>query len=156
MSALGLFVVKIIGPKLVRAKSGLVVLGWGVSIAGLVLTGILQGIIIPHSAQYVRQAGVGILRVALYYGGIFGLSILAGWVLADISKAVLGFFVSYGVGVFLTFLALAGRGFAGGILESGAELSAIVLAFTALFLLALLAGLVGVVQGAAASDACGE
>lgn len=153
MSALGLFVVKIIGPKLVRAKSGLVVLGWGVSIASLALTGILQGIIIPHSAQYVPQAGVGILGVALYYGGIFGLSILAGWVLADISKAVLGFFVSYGVGLFLTFLALVGPGLAGVIPESVAELSAIVFAFTALFPLAFLAGLVGAVLGAASSEA---
>jgi len=93
------------------------------------------------------------LGVALYYGGIFGLSILAGWVLADISKAVLGFFVSYGVGLFLTFLALVGPGLAGVIPESVAELSAVVFAFTALFPLAFLAGLVGAVLGAASSEA---
>src|SRR5207245_11677821 len=90
MSSLCFFDVKGIGPKLVRAKSGLVVLGWGGSIASLALTGILQGIIIPHSAQYVPQAGVGILRVALYYGGIVGLSILAGWAMSDIAKALRG------------------------------------------------------------------
>jgi hypothetical protein len=149
---LGLFDVKGIGQKLARAKSGLVVVGWGVSIASLALTGILQGIIIPHSVQYVPQAGVGILGVALYYGGIFGLSLLAGWVLEDISKAVLGFFVSYGVGLLLTFLALTGPGLAGVIPESIAELSAIVFAFTALFPLAFLAGLVGAVLGASSSE----
>ncbi len=147
-----LFDVKGIGPRLVQAKPGLVVLGWGVSIANLALTGILLGIIIPHSAQYVPQAGVGLLGVTFYYGGMFGFSILAGWVLADISKAVLGFFVSYGVGLFLTFLALVGPGLASVIPESIAELSAMVFAFTALFPLAFLAGLVGAVLGASSSE----
>jgi hypothetical protein len=152
MFASGLFNINAIGRKLVWAKPGLVVLGWTVSIASLALTGILRGVIIPHSAQYVPQAGVGILGVALYYGGIFGLSILAGWLLADTSKAVLGFFVSYGVGMFLTFLALAMPGFAGVIPGSIAELSAVVFAFTALFPLAFLAGLVGALLGAASSE----
>ena len=152
MFTLGLFNVKGIGLKLVRAKPVLVVLGWAVSIASLALTGILRGIIIPHSSQYVPQAGSGILGVAVYYGGIFGLSILAGWLLADTSKAVVGFFVSYGVGMFLTFLALAMPGLAGVIPGSIAELSAIVFAFTALFPLAFLAGLVGALLGAASSE----
>jgi hypothetical protein len=149
---LGLFDVKGIGLKLSWAKPGLIVLGWGVSIASLAMTGILQGIIIPHSVQYVPQAGVGVLGVSLYNAGIFGLSLIAGRVLEDISKAVVGFFASYGIGIILTFLALAMPGLVGVIPESIAELSAIVFAFTALFPLAFLAGLVGAILGASSSE----
>ncbi len=144
--------IKSIGLRISRAKPGFVVLGWGVSIAGLALTAILQGITIPHSAKSYPQAGTELLGETLYYAGIFGVSILAGLLLANIATALLGFFASYGLGMLLTYLALILPGLAGIIPESGAEVSAIVFTFTALFPFALLVGLVAGVLGAASTE----
>lgn len=149
---MGLFSLESISRNLRRIKPGLVVLGWGISIASLAMTGILQGIIIPHSAQYTPQGGSVLLGVVLYYAGIFGISVIAGLMLADIGAAVLGFFAAYGIGIILTYFALDSPGLAGVIPEAAAELPAIAFTFTALFPFALLLGLVGGLIGAASSE----
>ncbi len=89
-----------------RVKAGLVVLGWGIFLASSAVTAVLQGLLLP--ARFYggtnTQAPVG---VGLFFAAIFGVSILAGAVLADAATALLGAFGSYIIGVGLTFLALS-------------------------------------------------
>ena len=146
----GLPAIKIIGSKLRPFKPGVVALGWGVSIASLAFTAITQGVLIPHAFESVPQSIIGL--VVLYFVAVFGVSVLAGLVLADIGQALLGFFASYAVGWLLTYLALALPGLVGIIPEAIAEQSALALTATALFPFALLAGLVGALLGAAYNE----
>jgi len=141
--------VKRIGSKLRWATPGLVVLGWGVSIASLALTAITQGILVPHAFEYVLESNIGALEVALYYAGIFGTSFLAGLVLARVAAALLAFFVSYVVGWLLAYLALSLPGLLGIVPEGVAEETAIILTATALFPFALLVGMLGSLIGSA-------
>jgi hypothetical protein len=89
-----------------RVKAGLVVLGWGVFLASSALTAILQGLLLPARFYGGTNAEVPV-GVGLFFAAIFGVSILAGAVLADAATALLGAFGSYIIGVGLTFMALS-------------------------------------------------
>ncbi len=132
--------IKTIGLKSSRVKFVLVVLGWGVSLASLALTGIIAGIIIPRAAA---KPNMPILGIALYYAGIFGVSLLAGLVLSNIGRSLFGVLVSNSLAASLTYLALIIPGLTGLIPETLAEELAIAFTFTAFFPIALFLGLLG-------------
>jgi hypothetical protein len=122
-----------------------VVLGWGVSLASLALTGIVEGVIIPRVAV---KPNMPVLGIALYYAGIFGVSLLAGLVLSNIARSLIGVFVSNTVAAALTYLALIIPGLTGVIPETIAEDLAITFTFTAFFPFGLFLGLLGGLLGA--------
>ena len=120
--------------------------------AGIALTGIVNGIIVPHYPLYSSQNPFGFLENLLYYAGIFGISILAGVLFGEIGRGLLGFLASYSLALVLTFLALVLPGLTGIISETAAQDLAISFVFAAFFPFGLFIGLVGGILGAASSD----
>lgn len=137
--------IKIIGLRLGRFRFGLVVLGWGVSLASLALTGIVEDVVIPRAAV---KPNMPVLGIALYYLAVFGVSLLAGSVLSNIVRSLIGVFVANGIAIALTYLALIIPGLTGVISETIAENLAITLTFTAFFPFAVFLGMLGGLLGA--------
>lgn len=142
--------IKTIGLRLGRVRLGLVVLAWGVSLASLALTGIVEGVVIPRAAV---KPNMSVLGIALYYAGVFGVSLLAGLVLSNIARSLIGVFAANSVAFVLTFFALIIPGLTGIIPETIAENLAIVFTFTAFFPFAIFLGLLGGLIGAAFTEA---
>ncbi|HWY28002.1 MAG TPA: hypothetical protein VNW25_01960 [Candidatus Sulfotelmatobacter sp.] len=136
--------IKIIGLKSDPIKFVLVVLGWGVSLASLALTGIVSGVIIPRAAA---KPNMPISGIALYYAAIFGVSLLAGLVLSNIARSLIGSLASNSFAAALTYLALIIPGLTGIIPETIAEDLAITFTFTAFFPFAMFLGLIGGLLG---------
>ncbi len=81
-------------------------MGWGVFLASSAMTAVQQGILLP--ARFYGGTNTQLsLGAGLFFIAIFGVSILAGAVLADAATALLGAFASYAIGVGLTFAALS-------------------------------------------------
>ncbi len=140
--------IKSIASTLNKARPGLVVLGWGISLASLATTAIFQALVVPQGSP----TDVMTLGRVLYYAGIFAVSFLAGFVLEDVGRALVGFFASYGIGILLTYLALYLPALGGLLSERLAEVTGITLTFIALFPFALLVGLIGGLLGAVTSE----
>lgn len=145
-----LSLIKRIAGTLKRARPGLVVLGWGISLASLATTAIFQALVVPVSQGSPSDAMM--LGRVLYFAGIFAVSFLAGFVLEDVGTALLGFFASYGIGLLLTYLALYLPALGGLLVEPLAEITGITFAFAALFPFALIVGLIGGLLGAVTSE----
>jgi hypothetical protein len=130
-------------------RAGLVVLGWGTTIGGIVLTAMFQGLLLPTSAQGVyTQVNTPTSGPLLFYLAIFGVSTVGGIVLEDVGVAVLSFFLSYALGGTIIFLVLALPAYLGLFAFANALYdTAIVFAFAALFPLPLLLGLIGTIIG---------
>lgn len=92
------------------------------------------------------------LLIALYFAGIFSTSYMSGLLLKNLSYAVVGFLCAYSLGILLAGLAFVLPGLIGLVSESYAQYSAVTFTFTALFPLALLAGLVGGLLGAVTTE----
>jgi hypothetical protein len=133
-----------------KSRPVLVVLGWGVSLASLAVTVVARAVLVPHAGVVFSSETT--LLIALYYAGVFSVSFLSGLMLRSLPSAVLGFFCAYALGILLAGLAFDLPGLLGLLPETVAEYSAIVFAFTALFPLALLVGLVGGLLGAATTE----
>jgi hypothetical protein len=129
-----------------------VILGWGTCIASLATTAIFQAIAVPRGGYYGFGSSIIVLGTVLYYASMFLVSFLAGFILENVGKALIGFFTSYMIGIILTFLALYLPALGGLLFEPLAEITGITFTFTALFPFPLLAGLVGGLLGAAASE----
>jgi hypothetical protein len=146
--------IKTIGLKLLRARAALVVLGWGTCLANLAVTAIAYGVLAPR-AQYYSQATstqTGLLLFALYYVGVFGVSLLSGFVLESISTALVGFFCSYVLAMVLTGLILDLPVVTGFVPQAFEANLATGIIFTAFFPFALIVGLMGALLGAAPAD----
>ena len=120
-------------------------MGWGVSLASLALTGIVEDVVIPRAAV---KPNMPVLGIALYYLAVFGVSLLAGSVLSNIVRSLIGVFVANGIAIALTYLALIIPGLTGVISETIAENLAITLTFTAFFPFAVFLGMLGGLLGA--------
>jgi len=136
-----------------KLKPLLVVLGWGTSTAGLMVGGIFLGTLLPQF-----QGGGDLLpeiisrgpwlRIILYLG-VLGISILASLVMADFSKSVLAFFVSYALAAIITFVVLALPAFVGAFPPPDLLVpAAINFTFGAFFPIVLFIQLLGTIIGA--------
>jgi len=134
-------------------KAGIVVLAWGVFLASSALTAILQGVLVPARfyGGYNAQAGFP-SGIVFFYVAIFGVSILAGIVLADVGRALLGTFASYGFAIVLTFTALSLPTLQSPFPPALLTDVAAVFTFTAFFPLPIIVILVGALLGAGISE----
>jgi len=144
--------IKAIGFTWRRAKPTFVVVGWAVSLSSIALTGIVQGLIVPHVHFSSDRSLIEVLGDALYYGGMFGVSTIAGMFLGEIGKGLFGFLASYFTAIVLTYVMLILPGLTGIIPEIGAENLAVQFTFTAFFPIAIFVGLIGGILGAALKD----
>lgn len=128
----------------------LVIIGWGLILSSLALTAIVEGLVIPHNPQFEVQSAL--LEIVSYYLGIFMASFIAGLVLRRIDFALLGFIVSYTIGIIVCYTMLILPGLFGYLLEGAAENQALVFVFTAFFPIALFAGLLGAIIGGATRE----
>jgi hypothetical protein len=150
-----LFNIKTIGLKLSSVTPGLVVIGWGTSLASLAVAAISHGILVPHAGYYSEATPPTqstLLLVILYYAGVFGISLLSSYLLRSISSALLGFFCSYGIGMLLAGMALDLPGLTGSVPQAFGLNLVIGVIFTAFFPFALIIGLVGALLGSASTD----
>src|SRR5712691_283827 len=149
---MGMSRIKVLGRIIHRARPGLVILAWGVSISSFALAAILQGLLVP-SRYYGAYTGAPVpLGIILFYIGIIGVSILASIVLDDAATAVLGLFASYVLAIMLTYLALSLPTLEGAYPPAALTQAAIVFTFTALFPFPILALILGTLVGVALSE----
>ncbi len=132
--------VKTIGISIGRKGSALVILGWGVTLASLAVTAIVYGIVIPRAAE---KPNMPIQGVALYYAGMFVVSLLAGMILASVPRSLIGAFVSQTIAASLTYIALILPGLTGILDQTTVENLAVDFVFTAFFPLGMFLGLRG-------------
>ncbi|OLD13346.1 MAG: hypothetical protein AUI93_01240 [Crenarchaeota archaeon 13_1_40CM_3_52_10] len=137
--------VKTIGISIGRKGSALVILGWGVTLASLAVTAIVYGIVIPRAAE---KPNMPIQGVALYYAGMFVVSLLAGMILASVPRSLIGAFVSQTIAASLTYIALILPGLTGILDQTTVENLAVDFVFTAFFPLGMFLGLFGGLIGA--------
>ena len=138
------------------ARSLLVALGWGTSVGGITLWAVFQGILLPSIRSLPSPEGVLSVNevVAIFYLGTFGVSVLAGMILADFAKDLGGLVVSYFLAAFIVFEALSAPGLSSSTLNglmlitrNGLTLAAVDLTFRVLFLFPVFALLLGVILG---------
>lgn len=125
-------------------------MGWGVTLGSLALTGIVDGVVIPRAAVNPKES---VLGIALYYLAVFGMSLLAGVVLSNVARSLIGVFAANSIAISLTFLALMTPGLTGVISETVAENLAITLTLWAFFPFPPFLGLVGALLGAVFTEA---
>jgi hypothetical protein len=141
-----------------KAKPGLIILGWGASMAAFTLGAIFQGLLLPHvpisgGALLSKVINGNPLVLLVFYGGLFGTSVLAAVIIAELGHSVLSFFASYGLASLLTYIVLALPDILGMFPIPGAlEESATIFTFSALFPLPFLLGFVGALIGSALSE----
>ena len=128
----------------------LVIVGWGVILGSLALTAIVEGLVIPHNPQFSIQSVL--LEIILYYLGVFAASVIGGLLLQKIGLALLGFIVSYSIGIVLCDIALILPGLLGYVPEVPTEGVAFVFVFTAFFPITLFVGLIGAIIGGATRE----
>jgi len=86
--------------------------------------------------------------VALYYAGMFVVSLLAGMILASVPRSLIGAFVSQTIAASLTYIALILPGLTGILDQTTVENLAVDFVFTAFFPLGMFLGLFGGLIGA--------
>jgi hypothetical protein len=94
-----------------------------------------------------------VLGIALYYAGVFGVSLLAGLLLSNIARSLIGVFAANSVAFVLTFFALIIPGLTGIVPEVIAVNLAIIFTFNALFPFAVFLGFIGGLIGAVFTEA---
>jgi hypothetical protein len=96
--------------------------------------------------------GSAVVGQSLYYAGIFGVSLIAGTMLANIGKTLLAFLISYTAGIVLTGVALLIPWWFGPAPEAFAEQTALSLIFSAFFPFPMFLGIIGGIVGSAATE----
>lgn len=87
-----------------------VVLGWSTVITSFVIAAMLRGLLLPQleggGDLQTDVVNGGPWELALFYVGIFIVSLLAALVLADISRGIIAYFASYVFAAILTYFVL--------------------------------------------------
>jgi len=132
----------------------LIVIGWGTSIAATVLAGIFQGVLLPAGrGGLLVEVGTTAWEAPLFDLGVFGISVLAGVIIADFGVAVGSFFSSYALAAIQTYTILVLPGYTGGLpVPDALVAAAVVFTFTALFPVILMVGFAGTLLGSALSE----
>lgn len=133
-----------------KLRLPLVILGWGTSLAALTLGTIFEGYLLPTTQGGLLPQVYGASPVGLwiFYLGCFGISALAAMAINDVGPGIVAFFISYGLGAFLTAFVLALPEVVGIVQTNGVlQETSILNTFSALFPLPLIVNLVGTLAG---------
>src|SRR5947209_20557560 len=84
----------------------LIVLGWSITISGIILAAVFQGYLVPTLHGPVAVGGQPVI-VVIYYLGILAVSVLAAVLIDDPGLSIVGFFLAFPSAWVIAFLILS-------------------------------------------------
>ncbi len=130
----------------------LIVLGWSITISGIILAAVFQGYLVPTLHGPVAVGGQPVI-VVIYYLGILAVSVLAAVLIDDTGLSIVGFFLAFPSAWVIAFVILSLPATLG-VIPVGEILvtTALAVTFAAFFPFVVIAGLLGTFVGIVLSE----